>query len=448
MIDHSSRPTTGAAPALVALRPARECLPNGLDVVWLRRSRLPEASLRLVLPAGADVAGPETAGIASLVAKLLPEGAAGRGAREMAEWIEGLGINLRVSVSYDAAVIHVHTLSDVLAEALDVLAAVAREPEFVPEEVERCRLQRLDAIRRMRDEPTEVSKDLLAELVYDDHPYGRLPRGRAGTVESLAVEDLMAFHRSRYAPAVATMVACGDLPAEGFKGMVADRFGSWGGEAPATTPPPAPEAPAAAGVVLVDRPGSRQSVIQIAGIGLARGDAGEPAARVMNAILGGLFNSRLNLNLREDKGWTYGARSVLTLRRSAGPLTIRAAVETGVTADAVSEMWSEIRHMGARAPERDEMRMAAGALTRSLPLKFETTGQVAGSLVEQAVYGLDDDYWPRFAEAIETVSAPEVQAEAVRRLDPSQLVTLVVGDAEAVGPSLEALGPVQVRIAP
>jgi zinc protease len=323
-----------------------------MQVTWLDRPRLPEVSLRLVVPA-AGAEGPDQAGIAALAGRLLPEGAAGLGSRDVAAWLDGLGAHLHVSVNHDATVLRLHVLSEFLEEGLDVLRALALEPDFPSVEVQRCRAERVDAIRRLRDDPTEVSADLMAELLYGDHPYGRLARGRADSVAELERPDLVDFHRERYAPAGATLVAVGDLDGDRFRTAVEERFGRTAGHAPRCEPPPNAVASHTTGLVLVDRPGSRQSVIRIAAIGSSRGAAEEPT-------------------LREDKGWTYGARSILELRRSAGPITLRAAVDTAFTADAVREMMAEVRTMRETEPAADEMVLAAAALTRSLPLRFET----------------------------------------------------------------------------
>ena len=412
-----------------------------MGLASVRRDRLPEVSLALVLSAGADSTATERAGLASLVAKVLPEGAAEKSAREMAAWLDGLGVRLGIDAGYDSMILRLHTLSEQLAPALNVLVAVATEPGFLDAEVHRCRSERLDAIRRSRDEPAEVAADVLAELVYGTHPYGRLTRGRADTVERLERVDLVEFHQTRFSPRAATLVACGDLP-DGFEELVAARFGGWKGGDVDARPPAAITEIQKPGIVLMDRPGSGQSEIRIGGIGLRRGDPMEPAARVTNAILGGLFNSRLNMNLREDKGWTYGARSTLSLRRSSGPLTLRAAVETEVTAAAVREMLQEARGMRDTLPTSGEMRTAAGALTRSLPLRFETNGQIVDKIAEQVIYCLPDDYWTTFSPRIESVSRQEVRETAGRLLEPAGLAVLVVGDADSISSDLEALGTV------
>jgi len=446
-LDRSRPPEAGPARPLSIPRPDRHRLPNGLTVAAVRRPRLPEATLALVLPAGADSMGPERAGLASLVAKVLPEGSSGKTSREMATMLDGLGVHLGVTVGYDSMILRLHTLSGQLEPALGVLASVALAPDFLPDEVDRCRDERLDAIRRMRDEPAEVAADVMAQLLYGDHPYGRLTRGREGSVERLDRADLVEFHARRFSPRVATLVACGDLP-DDFNDLVTACFGGWRGVEVDHRPPDTVPDVASPGIVLVDRPGSGQSEIRIGGIGLNRGDPDEPAARVTNAILGGLFNSRLNMNLREDKGWTYGARSALSLRRARGPWSLRAAVETAVTGAAVREMLQEVQAMRESLPSDGEMLTAAGALTRSLPLRFETNSQVAGTIAEQVIYGLPDDYWSTFPGRIGGVSRDSVRDIAARMLDPEGLAVLVVGDADVVLPDLENVGPVTLGDVP
>jgi len=446
-LDRSRPPEASAATELPIPERTRHGLATGMELTCVRRGALPEAMLALVLPAGSASVSSGRAGLPSLVAKVLPEGSGGRSSREMAEWLDRLGIQLSVSTGYDSMVIRVHSLSETLEPALDALAAVALEPDFLEAEVERCRDERVDEIRRARDEPAEVASDVLAELLYGDHPYGRLSRGREGPVSRLDRSALVGFHGERFDPRTAALVACGRLPAD-FERWVEERFGSWtgGGKVPEALPDP--EGTASPEIVLVDRPGSGQSEIRIGAVGIRRGDPAEPAGRVAISILGGLFNSRLNLNLREQKGWTYGARAGLSLRRSPGPVIMRAAVETGVTAGAVGEMIREAARMSEERPSAEEMEMAAGALTRSLPLRFETGGQIVSRLTEEIVFGLSPDHWQRFPERIEAVSREDVRRISSRLFDPEGLAVLVVGDAEAVRSGLDGIGPVRMGRVP
>lgn len=446
-LDRSRPPEPGPARPLPTPTRVVRRLGNGLDLLYVHRETLPDALLALVIPAGSSSVGVERSGLASLVARVLPEGARGRSSREMAEWLDGLGVRLDVSTGYDSTVLRIHTLTESLDPALDALSAVALEPDFPEAEVERCRGERVDAIRRARDEPAEVAADLLAESVFGDHPYGRLSRGREAAVEGFTRPDLEGFHREKFDPLTATLVACGRLPSD-FETRVARRFDRWAGEGTPSGPPADIVRVASPGLVLVDRPGSRQSEVRIGGVALKRGDPEEPALRMANAILGGLFNSRLNLNLREEKGWTYGARSSLSLRRAPGSIVVRAAVETKVTAAAVREMLDEVARMRDAAPTGAELRTAAGALTRSLPLRFETGAQIVSRITEETVYGLTSDYWEQFSARIEAVTGARVRDVCQRLLDPAALSVVVVGDVAEIRPDLEKLGPVRTGRAP
>jgi zinc protease len=199
---------------------------------------------------------------------------------------------------------------------------------------------------------------------------------------------------------------------------------------------------------MIDRPGSKQSEIRIGAVGLAHGDEDEFPVLVMNAILGGLFNSRLNLNLREDKGWTYGARSGFSLRRAPGPFVARAAVDTPVTARAFEEMLSEIRSMVDRPPDEGELQLAKNALILSLPRQFETTSQVAAKEAERVAYGLPDDWWQSYPERVQSVGVDEVVRVAERYLDREGLTLVAVGDVASVRDGLAGLGQLEVLPAP
>lgn len=421
----------------------------GLRIHIAERHALPEVSLRLIVEGGAVADGPARAGAAELTGRLLTEGADGRPAPEMAEWLDQLGAAFGVSVGYDTGLLSIHTLSDVLEGALDYLAAVTLRPSFDPAEVARVRQERLDEIERERDEPSSVANRALIAAIYGDHPYGRPADGLYDTVSSLDSEAVRGFHDAHYTATDAALVVCGDVRTEALVGAVEARFGAWSSGSPRGGVPAAPEAPAVLGrVVLVDRPGSAQSEIRVGAIGAPHKTPDYFEMVVANAILGGLFNSRVNMNLREDKGWTYGARSSFAHRRGAGPFIAGAAVETGVTADAFSELLSEIAGLASNPPTDEEMRLAKNALTLSLPRQFETVSQVTRRVASQVIYDLAPDYWERYRERIEAVDREGVVAVVNRYLRAESLVLAAVADAEAVVPSLERFGPVEVRPAP
>ena len=425
-------------------------LSSGVDVWVARDPQLPEVSLRLVLEAGAVADPPSGAGTAELTSRLVTEGAAGRTAKEMAKWTDRLGVSFDVSAGYDAAMASLHTLSDVLEGGLDVLRAAVREPAFEDREVERVRGELSDELRRERDEADAVADHELIREIYGEHRYGTPSSGTPESVEALDRRRIVDFHGSRYTAEGSTLVACGDVDPGALREGLEDRFGDWAaGPGRAEIPAPAGDGRRESRVVLVDRPGSAQAEIRLGTVGLAYGADDFYEAVVANAILGGLFNSRVNMNLREEKGWTYGARSSFNFRRAAGPFVAEAAVESESAGRAVEEFLGEIRGMWRRPPDEEEVQLARNSLVLSLPRQFETVRQVTRKVVTQVVHDLPEDYWERYRDRIEAVTPGDVTDVARRRMDPERLVAVVVAEADTVAADLEErFERVEVRPAP
>lgn len=440
-------PPAGPEPVLDLPEFATHRLKNGLRVEIARTTTTPDVALRLVLGAGAGATAPDQAGLASLTCDLLEEGAAGRSAREMAEWIDGLGAAFDARATYDAALLSMHAMNDQVDEVLEFLAAVVRRPDFAPPEVSRRRDMRLDQLRRRGDEPARVAGDALDAALFGGHPYGAPLAGTIESVGRLEAADLSEFWARGARPDTACLVICGDVDPATVLPAVEREFGDWPAPreaAPPATPAPPAEAVRAGEVLLFDRPGGRQTELRIGGAGIARGEVGEEAALVMNAILGGLFSSRINLKLREEKGWTYGARTALLRRRRPGPFLLRTAVATEATAAAFAELLGEFERLRGEPPAPEELELAANALTRSLPLQFQTASQLAGWRAEMITYELPDDYWERFPERIEAVEPAEVVDAARRLLAPRGLVLLAVGAVAEFATELGEMGPVHV----
>ena len=421
-------------------------LSSGIPVHVLERPDLPEVSLRVLLEAGAAAEPVSRSGISELTGRLLTEGAAGRSAQAMARWLDRMGASFSVQVGHDVAMVSMHLLRDTLPDALDYLRATLRSPAFEADEVARVRKERLDQIERDQDEPSSVADEAVDAAVFGGHPYGRPADGLYPTVAALEADDVARYHGERYVARGTAVIACGDVETGELRAALEERFGDWpeGGAPPSLEE--VPDEPAAeADLVLVDRPGSAQSEIRFGGVGIARSSDDFYAVQMANAILGGLFNSRLNMNLREDKGWTYGARSGFSMRRGRGPFVARAAVDTPVTVDAFREMASEIRSLSREPPDDQEMALARNALTLSLPRQFETVSQVSRKIATQVVYGLPDDYWERYRDRVEAVTVDDVTSVAERYLDDAGLVRVAVGDASRVAGELEELGTLEVR---
>lgn len=442
--DRTVRPPAAAPRPLALPGFERRTLPNGLRFEYAARRGVPEVSLRLVLECGAGVEPASRAGLAELTARLLTGGMPGRDAMDVARWLDRLGARFRAAAGYSVSTVSMHFLGDVLEEALDFLAATVLESDFPGREVERLRSERLDQIDRQRDDPATVANLATIAELYGDGLYGRPVGGTADTVSEIGRDAVRTFHEARYRPDGALIIVCGDVDPERLAPAVEARFGAWSGRSGRVSPPSAPPA-REGGVVLIDRPGSPQSELRVATVGVPYGTEDHHAIIVANAILGGLFNSRINLNLREEKGWTYGARSGFRFRRGPGPFVARTAVETAKTGPAFEEMMREIEGMRTGLVTADELSLARNALTLSLPLQFETAAQICGKVSRQRIFGLPDDYWETYRDRIEAVTPDQVQAVCRKYLAREHLTLLAVGDAETVGSSLDGFGAVDAR---
>jgi zinc protease len=444
--DRTAAPAPGADPRIETPEWATRRLPSGLRVEVCTDHRTPDVALRLVGDAGAGCLAPGDAGLATLAGELLIEGADGKSAVEMAEWLDAMGASFMCRAGYDSSVISMHTLVGELDGALELLSATAWRPDFAAGEVDRVREKRIDRIKRRADEPAEIAGERLIGAIFGLHPYGVPADGSEASVARIDADAVRAFWHSRFRPSSAALVVCGDVTAEEAFAAAEACFGEWSEPAPAPSSRPelVGEPSRASEVLLVNRPASRQTEIRIGGIGIERGAANEVQVLVMNAILGGLFNSRINMNLREDKGWTYGARSTFLRRRSPGPFVVRTAVDTEVTVGAFEQIRMELEAMVAAPPTDEELTLARNALTLALPLQFETKGQIAGRRVETLTYDLADDYWTTFSDVVRAVTPQQVQDMARDFLDPSRLVYLAVGDVARFAGNLAPFGPVEV----
>lgn len=415
---------------------------GGVELWVAEKDQLPEVSIRVIVEAGA-VAEPEgREGVAELTGRLLTEGAGERSAKEMASWLGRLGASFDASVSYDATLLGLHTLSDVLEESLDFLQEVVDRPAFDPREFRRVRDELVDEQERDRDEPDVVADHLLIRAVFGGHRYGLPSAGTPETVGERTVEEVRSFHGSRYGEGRLHVVACGDVDGEELAAAIAERFGQRDGSGSGLeVPEPGSAASDAGRVLVVDRPGSAQAEVRLGTVGLPYGEDGFFPALVGNAVLGGLFNSRINMNLREEKGWTYGARSSFHFRRASGPFVASAAVETGAAASALEELVAEVRGMWERPPGAEELEVARNNLMLSLPRQFETVSQMTRKRSTQVVYGLPDDWWTSYRDRVEAVEAEAAVAQLREKLDPGGLVGVVVAEAEEVVPQLERRFP-------
>jgi zinc protease len=445
--DRSQPPALGEPPRLTLPAVQARELTNGLRVLVLEAHEVPLAQINLVIHAGSaeDPAG--QFGIASFTAAMLDEGAGTRSALEIADAVEFLGAELGTASSFDGSAVRLNVPTRQLEQALPIMADVALRPTFPPEELERLRQERLTALIQTRDDPAGVVGPAFARVVYGaTHRYGTATIGTTTTLEAVTPERLRGFHAATYRPDNATLIVVGDVTPAAVLPLLERAFGSWrAAEQGARTRLPAASQVAARAVTIVDMPGAEQSQIRIGAIGVARSAPDYFALQVLNTVLGGSFTSRLNQNLREEHGYAYGARSAFDMRRSAGPFTASAGVQTDKTSESLTEFFNELAAI--REPVgSDELAKAKNYLALGFPGDFETLGDLAARLEELVIYGLPDDYYAAYTAKILAVTSADVQRAAAAHIQPDKLAVVVVGDRREIEAKIRALnlGPVRV----
>jgi zinc protease len=441
-----------ARPAATAPRPyrfpdvMRHELPNGLGV-WL--VPLPDrelVSVHLLTDAGAAAEDESEAGIAALTAQLLVTGTRDLDAAAFAERTERLGIEVGSESSWDSARAGFLALGDKLEAGLELLADMLTGPRLDEGEFERLKSERLNDILQARAEPGRLADErFLAEVYADGVPYGRLSAGRPETVEPLSIDAVRAFHADRYAPDVADIIVAGSFDPDAALEAIRNRLGGWSGSGPGHRTIEAAQR-GRRRVVVVDRPGSVQSELRVGHLGIHRHDERFFPAMVMAALLGGVFGSRLNLRLREELGYTYGARCSFDPRRARGPFTATAAVQTEVTVDAIRELLGQLERIRDAPPGEDELAEVRDFMVGVFPLRFETTGGIASAIEPLAIYDLPDDWWHTYRSRLEAVTPEDVHRVARELVLPDESLVLVVGDAGSFADDLGAadLGAVEV----
>jgi zinc protease len=422
-------------------------LANGLTVIHYYKPGLPLATAQLVVRAGAEANPIDKPGLASFTADLLDEGTAARSSVQIANEVAQLGATLSTNASSDATFVQISALKKNFSAAFDLLADVALHPAFPAEEVERGRASRLGDLVQNRENPSAVASTVTAAVMYGHgHPYGFTDLGTEAAIKSTTRDDLAAFWKRHFLPNNAALIVVGDVTRAEAKALAEARFGDWKS---ATVPnqEAAPQVKSKARVVLVDKPGAPQTTVRVVGVGPDRKTPDFPALQVMNAGLGGLFTSRINNNLREEKGYTYGAFSGFLYHRQPGVFLVRTNVRTDVTGPAVAEIFKELHGVAGNPYSAEELKRARDSQLLSLPGQFETGAAIASSLASTYVYGLGLDYYARLPAQFRAVTGTQVESAAKKYLRPEEMVVIGVGDVAKISPELEKLklGPIEYR---
>jgi predicted Zn-dependent peptidase len=445
--DRSAPPNIGPPPAFTMPSFERFTLSNGLQIVLLEKHQVPLVQVNVVIKAGSVLDPPGKTGLASMMAAMMMEGAGGRDALQLADAIDFLGAQLAATAGMHTSAVSLQTPVARLDSALLLQADVLLRPAFAPAELERKRRNRLTALLQWRDEPRALTSLTFNAMLYGkDHPYGVSSIGDEQAIRSLGADDLREFHSRYIRPANAVVVVVGDVTAAQMKPKLESAFGAWKG-APATGPSLQPMKPVGKrSVVIVDKPGAPQTEIRIGRIGAPRVTDDYYALVVMNTILGGSFSSRLNQNLREEHGYTYGASSAFAFRLLPGPFLAGAAVHTAITDSALMEFLKELDAIHAPVPVA-ELERAKNYVALGFPGEFQTVGDIAGKLEEMLIYALPDGYFSDYVNRIRAVTAADVQRVAQKYLNPATMSIVLVGDRAAIEQSVVKmkLGPVSYK---
>jgi zinc protease len=445
-VDRSRLPDVGPDPAFAFPEIVRHTLPNGLQVRTVEHASVPVVTFVLQVDGGSGADTSDTEGLAAIVADMVDEGTGALSAIDISDALARIGADYEVEVSPDVTVFSLTTLARFATRGASLLADLTTKPSLRETDFSRVRQLRLDRLKQLKDLPPAVAERAFLRLVYAQHPYGHVPIGSDEALRRIALDDVSTLHASMFRPSRTTLVVAGALPHDALLETASVAFGEWIEDGasrslvqrasaiePSEVSPPR--------LAIVPRDGAAQSELRIGHLSARRNTPDYPALLVMNALLGGQFVSRINLKLREEKAYTYGARTGFDWRRGLSPFILQASVHTASTADAVADVIGEIEGIrGSRPPTGDELTLAKASLTRGYPRNFETAQQVARSVAQLALYDLPDTYFAEFVPKVNAIGESDVTRVATRYLAPDKLSTLIVGDHSAIADSLTTLG--------
>ncbi len=437
----ATQPEPGELAELVTPKFERFTLDNGLTVLVSERHELPLVSVNVAYRAGsaADPEGKE--GLAGLTYQLLLEGAGKLDALALDNAFADLGSSVGASVGQDGALVGVQILRRNLDQAGALLADIVLRPRFDAASFQHRKEQLLASLAFQVGSPGYLAGEAFAATVYGPHhPYGRLSSGTPTSVSGLQLADAKRFYADAAGPREAALILAGDISVAEARELAQRWFGTWKGKAKAVAAPKAPAVPARGQVVFVPKAGLAQTVIMVGRPAIAAGDPDEYALNLASAVFGGMFGSRLNMNLREDKGYTYGARSYVDSRLGVGTLVASSSVRADVTGASLSEFMKELDGIRSRPITTDELEAAREGRIRSMPGSFESVGGLAGAAANLFWMNRPLDHYEQMIDAYENATAEQVQQAADRFLDPSLMQIVLVGDLDHIVDQVTPLG--------
>lgn len=442
-----TQPQPGPAPALHLPVPTEFKLPNGLKVLLVEDHALPVVTAEVVSRAGSVNNPQDKSGLATLTAEIMGDGTTSRSLTQLAEDQESIGTQIGTSASMDNSNVSMGLLTYHLDKGMELLSDVVQHPAFRSEDFDRRRKQRLVRIAQETDNVQSMALRVGPRLLFGDQPYGMASSGTTDSINSFTAADISGFYSGHYVPSDSALILAGDLTRAEAERLAKQYFGNWTGTAaPAVSVPPAPTAPSTH-VVIVDKPGAPQTMLVAFGYGIPASSPDADALDVLNYTLGGSFGSRINMNLREEHGYTYGASSVFREYRESGAFYAATLVRTDVTGPAAKEMMKEIRNFPENPSSPEELTAAKESSIRSLPGDFETTGAIAGAISSIFVYDYPLDHYAALPEKYQAITQADIARVAKQYLHPDQLIILAAGDRSKIETPLTdaGVGPVEVR---
>jgi len=440
-------PKPGPERPLTLPTPTSFTLSNGLTVILNQRTGMPVVAANLVVKTGGDANPVDRAGLANYTASMLDQGTASKSAPQIADAVAQIGASLDATSSKDATYVSAQSLRKNFQAALDLLADVVVNPSFPDAEIDRERANRLGNLAQARNHPDTIATATAIAALYGKlHPYGYMELGTEASAKITSREDLVGFWKQNFVANNAALIVAGPISEAELKTMAEKAFGGWAKGTPANATA-AEMTSTPARIVIVNIGKSQQTQLRVATIGPPRATPDYASLNVMNLVLGGLFSSRINLNLREEHSWTYGAGSQFIFRKGPGPFLISSGVDTPATGPAVGEIFKEIKKMIDAPITAEELAMGRDSLVRSLPAAFETSGSAVNTLNDLFVYNLGLDYYAKYPAMISSVTADSVQAAAKKYLVPEKIIVVAVGDQAAIEAGLKklSLGNVEMR---
>ncbi|MBK8550596.1 MAG: insulinase family protein [Ignavibacteria bacterium] len=420
---------------------------NGITVLVIEDKRLPLITSRFVFKSGSYMdyfAGENKYGLASMTSELLTKGTSGRSATKIAEETDFLGATISSGCDYDATYVSSYSLKKYFDNIFEIVTDVILDPKFEEEEISRLREQRLNSLLSMTDDGDYLSEKVFKKSVYENNPYAFPVEGNKASIKNLNREDITEFYRRIFNPENLIVAFVGDITPEEAMNKINEKFSGWKNNPELETKPLIPAHKEKTKVYLTEKKGAVQSSIKTGHIGISRGNPDFIPVNVMNTMLGGYFTSRINKNLREVNGYTYGARSVFYSNKFSGDFSVMTEVKNNITADTVKEILKEINDIRNDLVSEDELQNVKNYISGSFPLQLETPNAIASKVINLKLYDLEEDYYNTYIQRVNRLSMGEIRDAAVKYLHPEKLVISIAGNVKEIEDDMKVFGEVEI----